>query len=320
MPLVPRDRQMHIVATVIARGEEQGAVDLREAAVEFDVKPEDLIAWVETVAGLERRLGGGGGIIGDVHAYSADDGILIVGKRNWVRDMQNVPPSVGEAVRLLIIATQYVSVMGKGADSEALRGVVRKLERIVGETYKNAAHAPEYYEKIEDCIVPGGMSRALDITYVNNNFVVRDRVIEPYDVFSIGGRWYVQARDPGAIPPEPEVKIFRLDRISRCDAAKDKFAAPEPSTIPESFDFSDKAKHLTVRVRKSFLDAKPDGVAIGAQRPCEDGRIEVDLTVYGDRYLDHVLVAIGPDAEVVAPEEFRDRRAAHARALLEHLG
>lgn len=319
MPLVKRDRQMHIVATVIARAEEQGAVDLREAAIEFDVKAEDLIAWVETISGLERRLGGDAGIIGDVHAYFVEDGIFEVGKRNWVRDMQNVPLSVSDAVRLLIIATQYVAVMGKGVDSVSLRSAIRKLERIVGETYKSVSRRPEYYEKIEDNIVPNGMSRALDITYLNGSFVVRDRIIEPYDVFSIGGRWYVQARDPGAVPPDPEVKIFRMDRISRCDATSERFPAPE-STIPDRFDMKDIAEQLTVRVQKAFLDAKLEGVAIRDQRACDDGRIEVDLTVYGDRYLDHVLVAIGPDAEVVAPEEFRARRAAHARALLDHLG
>jgi hypothetical protein len=315
MPLVARDRQMHIVATVIARAEEQGSVDLHEAAIEFDVKPEELLDWVESLAGLERRLGGGGGIIGDVHAYNAEDGVLTTGKRNWVRDMQNVRPSVGDAVRLLIIATQYVSVMGKGADSDALRAVVRKLERIVGETYTTVERTPEFFIDIEENIIPGGESRSLDITYVNDAFVVRDRTIEPYDLYSIGGRWYVQARDP----EDDKVKVFRLDRISRCVNGSYKFSAPDRSTIPESFDLSDRATHLTVKVRKAFLDAKPDGVTIGEQRPSDDGRIEVDLTVYGDRRLDHVLVAIGPEADIVAPAELRDRRAAHAAALLEHL-
>jgi hypothetical protein len=308
---------MQIVAKVIARAEEQGSVDLRAAAAEFEVEPEDLIAWVDTVAGLERRLGGSGGIIGRVHDYDADGGVLTARVQNWVRDMQNVPPPDSDAIRLLIIATQYVTVMGNGSDSNALRGAVRKLERIVGKTYANASRPPEYYEKIEDNIVPGGQSRALDITYVNDSFVVRDRVIEPHDVYSIGGRWYVEARDP----EDDGVKVFRIDRISRCEAADTyKFPAPEPSEVPDAFDFSDIAQHLTVRVSKSFLDAKPDGVAIGDQRPCDDGRVEVDIAVYGPRRLDHVLVAIGPDAEIVAPEELRATRAAHAAALLEHLG
>jgi predicted DNA-binding transcriptional regulator YafY len=295
-------------------------VDLRAAADEFGVKPEDLTKWVEALAGLERRLGGYGGIIGDVHAYSADDGILTVGKRNWVRDMQNVTPTVGEAVRLLIIATQYVSVMGKGAESDSLRSALRKIERIVGPTYKAVVRVPEYYVAIDQNIIRDGMSRSLDIRYVNANFEVRDRTIEPWDLYAISGHWYVKARDPEETDPERAVKIFRLDRISKCENGTYRFTAPERDAIPESFDLSDMAKHLTVRVYKAFLDAKPDGVVIGDQRPCHDGRIEVDLTVYGERRLDHVLVAIGPEAEVVAPEEYRARRAAHAAALLDHLG
>lgn len=311
---------MRIIATVLARAEEQGSVDLSAAAAEFDVKPEDLTKWVEALAGLERRLGGHGGIIGDVHAYSADDGILTVGMRNWVRDMQNVTPTVGEAVRLLIIATQYVSVMGKGAESESLRSALRKIERIVGPTYKAVVRIPEHYIAIDQNIIHDGESRSLDITYVNANFEVRDRTIEPWDLYSISGRWYVQARDPEEADAEREVKVFRLDRISKCKNGTYLFTAPKRDAIPESFDLSDIAEHLTVRVRKAFLDAKPEGVTIGEQRPCDDGRIEVDLTVYGQRRLDHVLVAIGPEAEVVAPAEFRSRRAAHAAALLARLG
>jgi predicted DNA-binding transcriptional regulator YafY len=52
-------------------------------------------------------------------------------------------------------------------------------------------------------------------------------------------------------------------------------------------------------------------------RELDDGRVEAEITVIGRRHLDHTLLALSPDSEVVWPEDWRERRRALARALLE---
>jgi len=45
--------------------------------------------------------------------------------------------------------------------------------------------------------------------------------------------------------------------------------------------------------------------------------VEIDVIVTGERRLDHLLVTLDPDVEVVAPESAQERQREHAAVLLE---
>ena len=66
--------------------------------------------------------------------------------------------------------------------------------------------------------------------------------------------------------------------------------------------------------RRTDRPARPHTVAHEVELP--DGRVELDVTVAGDRRLDYLLVTLDPDVEIVSPPEARDRRRAVARELL----
>jgi len=45
--------------------------------------------------------------------------------------------------------------------------------------------------------------------------------------------------------------------------------------------------------------------------------VELDVTVTGDRRLDHLLVCLPADTEIIEPAEYRARRRRYAARLLE---
>jgi predicted DNA-binding transcriptional regulator YafY len=51
-----------------------------------------------------------------------------------------------------------------------------------------------------------------------------------------------------------------------------------------------------------------------------DGRLRVTFTVVGDRWLERVLLRLGPEAEVVSPGDLRDAGRDAARRVLARYG
>lgn len=313
MPQFGLKDQLRILTELTARAEEQGDVDLHAAAAEFDVEYDVLISWIEDLVYLERRL-----ISGDkldlTDAYYVEDGILMVSRSNWLRDIETDPPEIGVSVALLIAATQY-GTMG-GTRNLALRTARAKLTERVGQTYPVIADDPPMKDEVAEYM--GGtraQSRSIHIRYVKDNGEVTEREVDPYDIVALGDRWYLLARDR----VKDVLRWFRIDRIITIAKGDHFFDPPPPGPLPDGFDLGDIANVVTVDVDPAILDAIDD-VDVSTQSTLPDGRVRAEVVVYGDSRLDHFLVAIGPDAEIVAPKEFRARRAAHARALLEHLG
>ncbi|MFM7060589.1 MAG: helix-turn-helix transcriptional regulator [Actinomycetes bacterium] len=313
MPPFGLKDQLRILTELTARAEEQGDVDLRAAATEFNVSYDVLIGWINDLVYLERRL-----ISGDkldlTDAYYVEDGILMVSSSNWLRDLESDPPEVGVAVALLIAATQY-GTMGD-TQNLALRTAKEKLTALVGQTYPVIADDPPMKDEVAECI--GGtraQSRSIRIRYVSDSGEVTEREVDPYDVVALGDSWYLLARDRD----KDALRWFRIDRIITLVPGDHRFDPPPLGPLPDGFDLSAIAVPVTVDVDPAILDAIDD-VDVSTQTPLEDGRVRAEVVVYGPSRLEHFLVAIGPEAEVVAPAEFRSRRAAHAAALLARLG
>jgi predicted DNA-binding transcriptional regulator YafY len=91
----------------------------------------------------------------------------------------------------------------------------------------------------------------------------------------------------------------------------------DDDAIPDWFDLSAHARTVRVRAPEAAIDVLPQPLTLGDAEPAGDGWVEVDITVAGDRRLEHLLVCLPPEAEVVAPEEYKELRREHARSLLE---
>jgi predicted DNA-binding transcriptional regulator YafY len=137
--------------------------------------------------------------------------------------------------------------------------------------------------------------------------------ILPHRVFCKWGHWYVLGR----IPEETEPRAFRVDRMHSADLGAAHFEPPDDVDVPEWFDLSAYERTVRVRARRAALDVLPQPHTTSELVELPGGEVEVDLTVAGDRRLEHLLVCLPAEAEVIEPAEYRELRRQHAAALLE---
>ena len=94
------------------------------------------------------------------------------------------------------------------------------------------------------------------------------------------------------------------------------FDPPDDVVVPEWFDLSEHDRTVRVRMRSAALESLPAPHRLGLATELGDGRVELDVTVLGDRRVEQLLLCLEPDDEVVAPEEYAEMRRAHAARLL----
>jgi predicted DNA-binding transcriptional regulator YafY len=95
-----------------------------------------------------------------------------------------------------------------------------------------------------------------------------------------------------------------------------EFDPPPDTEIPDWFDLTEHERRVTLCLRTEQVDALPRTSRVVERREVDDDLVEVDVVVTGERRLDHLLVTLDPDVQVVAPEEARARQREHAAELL----
>ncbi len=171
-----------------------------------------------------------------------------------------------------------------------------------------------------------GAGERLTITYYSaSTDQTGERTITPRRLFASEGHWYVDAWCEMA----DGVRRFRVDRIARADPGR---PAPArtcwPNALPDvaSTDGSSGSGAIGAfvpgpdsrRVRiaadpsmKWLLEAIPS-----ALQGEEDGRPVWEVFVWGDAWLERLLLRLGPDAEVVEPVADRSLAPDAARRIL----
>jgi len=167
--------------------------------------------------------------------------------------------------------------------------------------------------------------RRADIRYARGENVVR-RTLDPLGLVLKAGRWYLVAGAGRQHRP-------RTYRVSRMRSAR---LRDEPVSRADDFDLatywtesadefarSMLRQEVTARVRSDKLDALCHAVdpmsgqmaVSSAGEPDADGWIEVIVPTESLDYAHDDLLRLGPDIEVLAPLELRERLATTARAL-----
>ncbi|MFM7271823.1 MAG: helix-turn-helix transcriptional regulator [Actinomycetes bacterium] len=310
MPTAKLSKKLEAIRLATARAEERGTADLAEVAEEVDVPVAHLCGWIDAVIALDERVGADRSVTGIDPAMTRDGTTLVI-TRNHLRDFETEPPDMDTAVRLLI-AGNLVKAMAPDLHLIPLARATTKLERIVGQEYPIAVKEAPHFVLVHESIGPTSC-RVLQIEYVNDQLAGSEREVEPVAVFSAGGYWYLEAYDRRTA----EVRAFRIDRIREVRNASE-VVAPRERTLTGQFDLGALEHRLTVRVRSSLIDAfRAFDVRVEAERSLGGSTVEADLVVYGERRLDQLLLSLGPDGEILAPTEYRTRRADGARALLD---
>jgi hypothetical protein len=114
---------------------------------------------------------------------------------------------------------------------------------------------------------------------------------------------------------DPPIAV-EYDRVISARLGDIEFDPPDHDEIPEWFDLSEHARTVRVRMRADALESLPAPHQLGDPVEHDDGTVELDITVHGDRRLEHLLVSLPADAAVLAPPDAAERRRAHAARLL----
>jgi proteasome accessory factor C len=308
MPPLGKQRHFEILRQVLATAEERRAISLRDAAAEVGVSPDQLKDLLDPVLFLAFRTGLGDLIEQSRSFLLTEDDEIIVDEEHWLRDLAAEPPSPDVALRLLVAGVAMQSFATR--ETPDLDTVVEKLSGLVGAHLDVSVPAPAALEAARESWARG---RSLRFRYLRDiDDVASDREAVPYRVFCKWSHWYFQGRELD----DTEPKIFRIDRMRDAHLGIVEFDPPPDTEIPDWFDLTQHELQVTLLMRPEQVDALPRASHIAERRELDDGLVEVDVVVTGERRLDHLLVTLEPDVEVVAPAEAQLRQREHAAALL----
>ncbi|WP_367323730.1 helix-turn-helix transcriptional regulator [Streptomyces sp. HUAS ZL42] len=153
-----------------------------------------------------------------------------------------------------------------------------------------------------------------------------DRALEPYGLILKAGVWYLCAR----VPEAGAFRTYRIDRFTAVIPLEVRFDRDETFDLPgfwgeQAERFARSILRAEVVVRLSPAGARRLPYAVdplsardameSAGPPDAQGRVTVTLRVESEEVAHTQLTALGPEAEVLAPEGLRARFAADAARL-----
>ncbi|MGI5374843.1 helix-turn-helix transcriptional regulator [Streptomyces sp. CA-251387] len=152
------------------------------------------------------------------------------------------------------------------------------------------------------------------------------RELEPYGLVLKAGVWYLCARVAG----HGTYRVYRIDRFTAVDPGDERFERDEEFDLPAFWDERAEQFARSILRAEVVVRVSPDGVrrlpytvdpqsarealeAAGA--PDGAGWVTLTLPVESEEVAHSQLAALGPEVEVLAPEELRARFASDAIRL-----
>ena len=167
--------------------------------------------------------------------------------------------------------------------------------------------------------------RFVRVRYERGDGRAVDRDLEPLGLVLKGGTWYVVAATNG------QPRTYRVSRIQAIQVRDERFQRPDDfdlaafwSASSAAYERSVERLEVTLRVPADRLDWLAESVGSRAMstlvpigEPDADGWLCVRLKVEWPREAHLQLMRLGATAEVLAPEELRQRMIDSARGILE---
>jgi proteasome accessory factor B len=307
MAALTKARQFEVLRTVLGVVEERGAVTLEECA-ELTGVPADVLRTTLGAALYVDYYTADGGLVTQSDCFLLDDNdVVSIHESHWLRDLEAGPPEPTTALRLLLAGVTMQAIAGHTPHLDA---ALAKLRGAVACELYLPVDVPDALATVRETIK---QRRSVEVEYRSErDDAARRRELLPHRLWSKWGHWYLTARDVN----DSETKQFRVDRMLSARAGTMPFDPPDDVEIPDWFDLSDAERTVRVRIRRDALESLLSPHRLGEPTDVGDGAVELDVTVMGDRRLEHLLVSLPADAEVVGPVEYAELRREHARRLL----
>ncbi len=290
-PGAETSRRLRRLLAVIGWLAQVGEAPTAEVARRFGMGEQELVAELELAACC------------GTPPYTPDTLMEIEVSEHTVRAF--LPPEYARPRRLTpaegfaVAASARLLLAVPGSDDDALRRALAKLDAALGsrEVVGLDVDAPEHLAAVRAAADEG---RAVSIDYLSGS---RDelttRVVEPVQVTTIDGHWYLDAycRRAG------DMRRFRVDRIG---AVRDVGTAATTAVLrdrPLQEMFVPGPGAVEVQVRLGPAAAwVPESVPVRAVARDADGAVTgVVLDVSGMAWFERLLLQLGPAARVVAP-------------------
>lgn len=302
-----RLRRLLAMVPWIAAHEDGVALD--EVARRFDVSRKQLVADLEVVF----MVGVYPFTPAEMIDVVIDDDRVWIHYADWFRRPLRLTP--GQALALVASGKSLQAV--RGADPEG--PLARALDKLAATLHIDADRDLEVDLGDVDPAVLGPVEQGIEerrqVTidyYAYGRDERSTRIVEPHRLWSDQGHWYLAAYCHRA---EGD-RVFRLDRIGQAVLEEDTFE--RPTDEPDLAVFAPSPTDPRVE-----LELAPGARWVLEQYPCEDvvelddGRMRVTLAVTAERWLERLLLGLGPEARVVGGNDaFRDLGARAARRVL----
>jgi predicted DNA-binding transcriptional regulator YafY len=307
-PLKRNADRLRVLAEVLALADERRSISLMDAADEVGISTRDLRELLEPVLFLEWR-DADGELLGESRAFLlTDDNHLYVTEEHWLRGIASTQPDPPTALRLFV-AGVVLQAATAGAPSPALDRALDQIAGILDAEVVVHVDRPQWTDLLEKANAEG---RTVHLRYLSAiEGAAKDMEVEPHLVASRWGNWYMLGRVVGS----EKILPFRIDRI--LDASRgDGTFIPEPAELPDWWDLTAHERKVIARLPSRDVERLPQPNRTTVLRELDDGVVEAEIVVIGPRRLEHVLLALGPDAEIVWPSELADERRRLATELL----
>ena len=232
-----------------------------------------------------------------------------------------------EAVELLVMGRAMAALPGL-AEADSLQRALAKLEAVLSP--EEASAATELAQRVAVELEGTGAEplladlrdaiagrRRLRITYYSlGRDTVTERSVDPYVVFSTLGNWYLYAADELS----GENRVFRVDRVKEMTPTGETFEIPDgfdPARAAGTGLFVPSPRDIEVSIDLAsaatwVLEVTPHD---GAEQ--HDGWTRMTLRTPHLEWLERLVLRLGSDARVIAPEALSERVKSAARRALE---
>ena len=288
---------------------EQGEVPLADVAHRYGMSEAEVARDLELAA-----MCGLPPFVDEMIDVFIDDDVVFVGvPRLFTRPLRLTAPE-----GFALVTAGRAAMQLPGADPEGPLG--RGLDKLAAALGDDAVVvdlpiAPGSAATIEELRAAITTAARVQIEYwTPSRDEVTSRTITPRRVFNDRGEWYVVADDGRS----GERRTFRVDRIeSLAPTGEHDTVEPVPAAAPPDRDwFADAG------LRRVTLRLAPAARWVVERYPVDDvverrgGAVDATFPVASERWLERLLVRLGPDAEVRKPAEWRALGADVARRVL----
>lgn len=216
-----------------------------------------------------------------------------------------------EGLAVLAAGTALLAVPGMDRDGPLARALT-KLRRAIGAEALEVPvdlGEPAALGEVRDAAARGA---TLEVEYWTSGRAERTRRrIDPSPPFFALGNWYTEAW----CHLREATRLFRVDRIREVRSTGERFTPAPPSGVIELYTPTEDATTVVLEVPDTAtrtLEALPQ-----VTRMEGGGPLRFTLPVSQERWLERLLLLLGPGTRVIEPTEWRDLGVRAATRLLD---